>query len=152
MGHSQFLEEVRIRRLEDVLQGEHLQEELARRKKKRRTLSCWNVESILISRKTRLQEARFWKTLGIFLRATLLPLRGSVTDLQLSLVSSSLSQSRRDAPRQTSRTPRETQKPARIPDDAEGPVADGTVRLRLRRRGRRRRLVEGLRRGENRIG
>lgn len=33
------------------------------------------------SLKTRLQETRFWKTLGIFLRATFRPSRGSVTDL-----------------------------------------------------------------------
>lgn len=45
------------------------------------TLSCLKKQSILSSLKTRLQDTRFWKTLGIFFRATLLPSRGSVTDL-----------------------------------------------------------------------
>lgn len=45
------------------------------------TLSCLKKHSILSSLKTLLQETRFWKTLGIFFRATLRPSRGSVTDL-----------------------------------------------------------------------
>lgn len=46
------------------------------------TLSCLKKHSILSSLKTLLQETRFWKTLGIFFRATLRPSRGSVTDLR----------------------------------------------------------------------
>ena len=46
------------------------------------TLSCLKKQSIFSSRKTLLQETRFWKTLGIFLRATRLPSLGSVTDLK----------------------------------------------------------------------
>lgn len=46
------------------------------------TLSCLKKQSIFSSRKTLLQETRFWKTLGIFLRATRLPSLGSVTDLE----------------------------------------------------------------------
>lgn len=46
------------------------------------TLSCLKKHSILSSLKTLLQETRFWKTLGIFFKATLRPSRGSVTDLQ----------------------------------------------------------------------
>lgn len=45
------------------------------------TLSCLKKHSILSSLKTLLQETRFWKTLGIFFKATLRPSRGSVTDL-----------------------------------------------------------------------
>ncbi|TNN32748.1 hypothetical protein EYF80_057089 [Liparis tanakae] len=45
------------------------------------TFSCLKKLSIFSSRNTRLQETRFWKTLGIFFRATFLPSRGSVTDL-----------------------------------------------------------------------
>lgn len=46
------------------------------------TLSCLKKHNIFNSRKTLLQETRFWKTLGIFLSATLFPSLGSVTDLQ----------------------------------------------------------------------
>lgn len=46
------------------------------------TLSCLKKHNIFNSRKTLLQETKFWKTLGIFLSATLFPSRGSVTDLQ----------------------------------------------------------------------
>ncbi len=46
------------------------------------TLSCLKKHSILSSLKTLLQETRFWKTLGIFFKATLRPSRGSVTDLR----------------------------------------------------------------------
>lgn len=46
-----------------------------------RTFSCLKKHSILISLNTRLLEIKFWKTLGIFLSATLFPSRGSVTDL-----------------------------------------------------------------------
>lgn len=46
------------------------------------TLSCLKKHNIFNSRKTLLQETRFWKTLGIFLSATLFPSRGSVTDLE----------------------------------------------------------------------
>ena len=44
------------------------------------TLSCLKKHNIFNSRKTLLQETRFWKTLGIFLSATLFPSLGSVTD------------------------------------------------------------------------
>uniref|UniRef100_A0A914V6F1 Uncharacterized protein n=1 Tax=Plectus sambesii TaxID=2011161 RepID=A0A914V6F1_9BILA len=50
------------------------------------TLSCLNEESMRISLNTRLQEARFWKTLGIFFSATRFPPRGSVTDLKKCIV------------------------------------------------------------------
>lgn len=46
------------------------------------TLSCLKKHNIFNSRKTLLQETRFWKTLGIFLSATLFPSLGSVTDLK----------------------------------------------------------------------
>lgn len=46
------------------------------------TLSCLKKQSMRSSLKTLLQETRFWKTLGIFFRATFRPSRGSVTDLQ----------------------------------------------------------------------
>lgn len=45
------------------------------------TLSCLKKHNMRSSLKTRLQETRFWKTFGIFLRATFRPSRGSVTDL-----------------------------------------------------------------------
>lgn len=45
------------------------------------TFSCLKKQSIFNSRNTLLQETRFWKTLGIFLRATRFPSLGSVTDL-----------------------------------------------------------------------
>lgn len=45
------------------------------------TFSCLKKQSIFSSRNTLLQETRFWKTLGIFLRATRFPSLGSVTDL-----------------------------------------------------------------------
>ena len=48
----------------------------------RLTLSCLNVHSIRSSRYPLLHDVILSNTLGIFFRATLLPLRGSVTDLQ----------------------------------------------------------------------
>lgn len=47
------------------------------------TLSCLKKHNMRSSLKTRLQETRFWKTFGIFLRATFRPSRGSVTDLEV---------------------------------------------------------------------
>lgn len=44
-------------------------------------MSCLKKHNMRSSLKTRLQETRFWKTFGIFLRATFRPSRGSVTDL-----------------------------------------------------------------------
>ena len=46
------------------------------------TLSCLNWHNIRSSLYTRLHDTRFWKTLGIFFNATLLPSLGSVTDLK----------------------------------------------------------------------
>lgn len=46
------------------------------------TFSCLKKHSIFSSRNTLLQETRFWKTLGIFFRATRFPSLGSVTDLR----------------------------------------------------------------------
>ena len=46
------------------------------------TLSCRNVQSILISRKARRAATTDWKTLGIFFNATRRLVRGSVTALQ----------------------------------------------------------------------
>lgn len=50
--------------------------------RRRLTFSCLKKQSIFSSRNTLLQETRFWKTLGIFLRATRFPSLGSVTDLR----------------------------------------------------------------------
>lgn len=44
-------------------------------------MSCLKKHNMRSSLKTRLQDTRFWKTFGIFLRATFRPSRGSVTDL-----------------------------------------------------------------------
>lgn len=52
------------------------------------TLSCLNEQSILSSRNTRFDETSDWNTLGIFLSATRLPSRGSVTDLSNSPIHS----------------------------------------------------------------
>lgn len=89
-----LLEAIDLRRLQDVQSRENLREDrgetLERGDKRRRrprprpvlTLSCLKKHSILSSLKTLLQETRFWKTLGIFFKATLRPSRGSVTDLR----------------------------------------------------------------------
>lgn len=87
-----LLEAIDLRRLQDVQSREDLREDrkesLQRGDKRRRrprpvlTLSCLKKHSILSSLKTLLQETRFWKTLGIFFKATLRPSRGSVTDLR----------------------------------------------------------------------
>ena len=45
------------------------------------TLSCSNEPSIFSSRNALFEDVTFLKIFGIFLRATLLPVRGSVTDL-----------------------------------------------------------------------
>lgn len=89
-----LLEAIDLRRLQDVQGREDLREDrkeaLQRGDKRRRrprprpvlTLSCLKKHSILSSLKTLLQETRFWKTLGIFFKATLRPSRGSVTALR----------------------------------------------------------------------
>lgn len=53
------------------------------------TLSCLKEASIRNSRKTRLQDAKFWKTFGIFFSATRRLSRGSVTDLKIKKIKKS---------------------------------------------------------------
>ena len=88
-----LLEAIDLRRLQDIQSGENLREDrklrlcnhaagAERLRHHVLTLSCLKKQSIRSSLKTLLQETRFWKTLGIFFKATLRPSRGSVTDLR----------------------------------------------------------------------